>query len=92
MSTAASKVRRAETTAPTLRDLSQKCKVRPFIGNYVLVTNEVGRTYRVELWFCGGDYDAKCQCPVRSIRKQRCRHELKTITDARAKLAEAQGF
>lgn len=78
--------------APTLRDLANKCRVRPFIGNYVLVTNEVGRTYRVELWYRGGDFDALCQCPVRVYRKTRCRHELKAITNARAELAAAQGF
>lgn len=97
MATAASKVRRAETPAPTLRDKSMQYRVRPFIGNYLLVEKkaaegETKSAYRVEASWLAGDVDARCQCPVRVYRKERCQHELAAIRYERVRVAQAQGF
>lgn len=86
-----------ETTRPTLRDKSMQYRVRPFIGNYLLVEKkaaegETKSAYRVEASWLAGDVDARCQCPVRVYRKERCQHELAAIRYERVRVAQAQGF
>jgi hypothetical protein len=79
-----------QTTTATLRDLALKCQVRKFVGQYFLVTNERGETYRVECWYRNGDFDAHCQCPIRTFRKRQCRHELSVIMHERNRVANQQ--
>lgn len=84
--------RQASEPSATLRDLSMRCPVTHLFGDFFSVKGLHGQPYRVRCFYVPEqlDFEAVCQCPVRTFRKRRCHHELSVIRFERSRVASMQ--